>query len=207
MAQCKRIGHSFLLTQHFRRRFATGSYYVSKDDRSKWFSLRLEFFSDEDEFDKILSSVGQEELDSVLENSGALVAAVPQPHPFVRKAAPGDLQRYKDKNGTKTLKSPLQPRSTVLTRGDNGGMFLPNWKTSLFVSPSASTLGRGGAKNTTSFKFRTSSSFVTHKLSKPYTLNGLRVLQRPVGEVLQRWKEGCPKRCLPQEMKGALWSS
>ena len=23
-------------------------------------------------------------------------------------------------------------------------------------------------------------------------------------EVLQRWKEGCPKRCLPQEMKGAL---
>ena len=32
-----------------------------------------EFFGDEDEFDKLLSSVGQEELDSVLENSGALV--------------------------------------------------------------------------------------------------------------------------------------
>ena len=32
-----------------------------------------EFFGDEDEFEKLLSSVGQEELDSVLENSGALV--------------------------------------------------------------------------------------------------------------------------------------
>jgi len=32
-----------------------------------------EVFGNEDEFDKLLSSVGQEELDSVLENSGALV--------------------------------------------------------------------------------------------------------------------------------------
>ena len=32
-----------------------------------------EFFGDEDEFEKLLSSVGQEELDSALENSGALV--------------------------------------------------------------------------------------------------------------------------------------
>ena len=32
-----------------------------------------EFFGDKDEFDKLLSSVGQEELDSTLENSGALV--------------------------------------------------------------------------------------------------------------------------------------
>jgi len=40
----------------------------------------LSDFGDEDEFDKLLSSVGQEELDSVLENSGAVEAA-PQPHP------------------------------------------------------------------------------------------------------------------------------
>ena len=76
MAQCKRIGQSFLLTQHFRRRFAMSSYYVSHDDDDR--AKRLcdsieEFFGNEDEFDKLLSSFGQEELDSVLENSGALV--------------------------------------------------------------------------------------------------------------------------------------
>jgi len=60
-----------------------------------------EFFGDEDNFDKLLSSVGQEELDSMLENSGALVAAAPQPHPSFKKAAPGDLQRYRDKNRNK----------------------------------------------------------------------------------------------------------
>ena len=77
MAQCKRIGQSFLLTQHFRRRFATSSYYVSNndDDRLSDFVCDSieEFFGDEDEFEKLLSSVGQEELDSALENSGALV--------------------------------------------------------------------------------------------------------------------------------------
>ena len=67
MAQCKRIGQSFLLTQHFRRRFATSSYYIinDDDDRAKQLCLRLNWrvFGDEDEFDKLLSSVGQEELD------------------------------------------------------------------------------------------------------------------------------------------------
>ena len=85
-----------------------------------------EFFSDEDEFDKLLSSVGQEELDSMLENSGALVAAAPQPHTSFEKAAPGDLQQFKDKN--KSTEKSLQPRSAVLNHGDNGGMFLPNCK-------------------------------------------------------------------------------
>jgi len=37
----------------------------------------------------------------MLENSGALVAAAPQPHPSFEKAAPGDLQRYRDKNRNK----------------------------------------------------------------------------------------------------------
>ena len=75
MAQYKQIGQSFLLTQHFRRRFATSNY-VSNDDDDR--AKRLcdsfeEFFGDEDEFEKLLSSVGEEELDSALENSGALV--------------------------------------------------------------------------------------------------------------------------------------
>jgi len=60
-----------------------------------------EFFGDEANFDKLLSSVGQEELDGMLENSGALVAAAPQPHPSFEKAAPRDLQRYRDKNRNK----------------------------------------------------------------------------------------------------------
>jgi len=29
MVQCKRIGQSFLLTQHFRHHYATSSYYIS----------------------------------------------------------------------------------------------------------------------------------------------------------------------------------
>ena len=46
------------------------------------------------------------------------------------------------------------------------------------TSPSVSTLGQGAAKSTTSCKFRTSNLFVTHKLSKPYLLNGLRAQQK-----------------------------
>jgi len=53
-------------------------------------------------FDKLLSSVGQEEPDSVLENSGALVATAPQPHISFEKTAPGNLQRYKNKNRNKS---------------------------------------------------------------------------------------------------------
>jgi len=63
-----------------------------------------EFFDDEDEFDKLLSSVGQEELDNVLENSGTLVEAAPQPHPSFETAAPRDLYSdTKTKTGTNTL--------------------------------------------------------------------------------------------------------
>ena len=63
-----------------------------------------EFYGNEDEFDKLLSSVGQEELDSVIENSRALVAAAPQPHSAFEMAAPGDLYSdTKAKTGTKTL--------------------------------------------------------------------------------------------------------
>jgi len=63
-----------------------------------------EFFGDEDEFDKLLSSVGREELDSVIENSRVLVAAAPQPHSSFETAAPGDLYSdTKTKTGTKTL--------------------------------------------------------------------------------------------------------
>ena len=72
-----------------------------------------EFFGNEDYFDKLLSSVGQEELDRMLENSGALVAAALQPHPSFKKAALGDLQQYKDKNRNKNTE---QSTSTWVNR-------------------------------------------------------------------------------------------
>lgn len=42
-----------------------------------------------------------EELDSVLQSSGALIVTAPQPHFSFETAAPGDLKRYKDKNKNK----------------------------------------------------------------------------------------------------------
>jgi len=101
MVQCKRIGQSLLLTQNFHRRFATGSTTLATMTELSDCDSIEELFGDEDELDKLLNSVGLEELDSVLENRGALVAAMPQPHPWFEKATPGDLQRYRQKQEQK----------------------------------------------------------------------------------------------------------
>ena len=52
----------------------------------------------EDELDMLLSSVDQQELDSVLQSSEAVVVSAAQPHPLFATATTRDLKRYKDKN-------------------------------------------------------------------------------------------------------------
>ena len=51
-----------------------------------------EFLGTEDELDTLLSSVDQQELDSVLQSSEAVVASAAQPHPLFATATTGDLK-------------------------------------------------------------------------------------------------------------------
>ena len=62
-----------------------------------------EFFGTEDELDMLLSSVDQQELDSMLQSSEAVVASAAQPHPLFATVATGDLKQYKDKNRNKNM--------------------------------------------------------------------------------------------------------
>ena len=67
-----------------------------------------EFFGTEDKLDTLLSSVDQQELDSVLQSSEAVVASAAQPDPLFATVTTGDLKCYKTKTGIKIQRNLLQ---------------------------------------------------------------------------------------------------